>query len=101
HAHPLCRPSLPTRRSSDLGPFYRTRSPIEVIDKVRVPTFIVGGWYDLFQRGEPLLYQHLARNGVPTRLLMGPWYHTSASLDPGRSEEHTSELQSPYDLVCR
>src|SRR6266705_6894959 len=20
---------------------------------------------------------------------------------PGRSEEHTSELQSPYDLVCR
>src|SRR5437867_4361902 len=24
------------------------------------------------------------------------------SLDPGgRSEEHTSELQSPYDLVCR
>ena len=65
------------------GPFYRTRSPIEVIDKVRVPMFIVGGWYDLFQRGEPLLYQHLARNGVPTRLLMGPWYHTSASLDPG------------------
>src|SRR5438094_7705363 len=22
-------------------------------------------------------------------------------LDGGRSEEHTSELQSPYDLVCR
>src|SRR5438094_5632427 len=22
-------------------------------------------------------------------------------LDPSRSEEHTSELQSPYDLVCR
>src|SRR5207248_8347710 len=21
--------------------------------------------------------------------------------EPGRSEEHTSELQSPYDLVCR
>src|SRR5207248_10085517 len=26
-------------------------------------------------------------------LLLGPLYH--------RSEEHTSELQSPYDLVCR
>src|SRR5438094_10032362 len=23
------------------------------------------------------------------------------SFDPCRSEEHTSELQSPYDLVCR
>jgi len=57
------------------GPFYRLRSPIEVIDRVRVPTFVVGGWYDLFQRGEPLLYQRLASNGVPARLLMGPWYH--------------------------
>lgn len=65
------------------GPFYRTRSPLEVIDKVRVPTFVVGGWYDLFQRSEPLLYQHLARNGVPSRLLMGPWYHTSAGLNSG------------------
>ena len=60
------------------GPFYRTRSPIEVIDKVRTPTFILGGWFDLFQRGEPLLYQHLRANHVPTRLLMGPWYHLTA-----------------------
>src|SRR5437867_6736697 len=26
---------------------------------------------------------------------------TSAGTGPRRSEEHTSELQSPYDLVCR
>src|SRR5207248_10057182 len=26
---------------------------------------------------------------------------TAADNKPGRSEEHTSELQSPYDLVCR
>jgi len=65
------------------GPFYRTRSPLEVIDKVRVPTFVVGGWYDLFQRSEPLLYQHLARNHVPARLLMGPWYHTSSAVNSG------------------
>jgi putative CocE/NonD family hydrolase len=60
------------------GPFYRTRSPIEVIDRVKIPTFILGGWFDLFQRGEPLLYQHLRAHGVPTRLLMGPWYHLTA-----------------------
>jgi hypothetical protein len=60
------------------GPFYRVRSPIERISKVRIPTFVVGGWFDLFQRGEPLLYQALARNHVPTRLLMGPWYHITA-----------------------
>jgi putative CocE/NonD family hydrolase len=60
------------------GPFYRVRSPIERISKVRIPTFVVGGWFDLFQRGEPLLYQALVRNHVPTRLLMGPWYHITA-----------------------
>ena len=65
------------------GPFYRTRSPIEVIDKVNVPAFIMGGWFDLFQRGEPMLYQRLRENGVPTRLLMGPWYHLTASSGTG------------------
>src|SRR5439155_3976872 len=56
--------------------FYKTRSPIERITKVHVPTFIVGGWYDRFERGEPLLFQHLQRLSVPVKLLMGPWYHT-------------------------
>jgi putative CocE/NonD family hydrolase len=60
------------------GPFYRTRSPIEVIDDVRVPTFVAGGWFDLFQRGEPMLYERLRRNRVPTRFVMGPWYHIVA-----------------------
>ena len=77
---------LPTLMSSltggDLaydGPFYRLRSPASVLDQVRVPTFVVGGWYDIFQRGEPLVYEQLRRNGVPTRLLMGPWTHVQAA----------------------
>src|SRR5438094_3609362 len=39
-----------------------------------------------------------------TKYFEGPMgYHFSrlASSSPSRSEEHTSELQSPYDLVCR
>jgi putative CocE/NonD family hydrolase len=62
------------------GAFYKTRSPIERISRVHVPTFIVGGWYDLFQRGEPLLLQRLQARGVPVKLLMGPWYHTDPSI---------------------
>src|SRR5574340_348343 len=30
-----------------------------------------------------------------------PWAYTRGILNPPRSEEHTSELQSPKDLVCR
>ena len=61
------------------GPFYRQRSPITVLDKVDVPTFVVGGWHDIFQRGEPLVYERLHQRGVPTRLLMGPWTHVEAA----------------------
>src|SRR5256885_5670535 len=44
-------------------------------------------------------------NGVPTQLTRGRELHGGTSLagDRGRprSEEHTSELQSPCNLVCR
>lgn len=62
------------------GPFYHERDPLEHIDSVKVPTFVTGGWYDFFQRSEPELYRRLRANGVPTRLLMGPWYHLSPFL---------------------
>ncbi|MDN4174043.1 CocE/NonD family hydrolase [Nocardioides sp. SOB77] len=62
------------------GPFYRTRSPLEVIDEVDVPTFLVGGQQDLFQRGTPLLFEALQERGVPTRLVVGPWNHLEGSM---------------------
>lgn len=61
------------------GPFYRERSPINVIDKVRVPTFFIGGERDLFQRGTPMLFERLQKNGVPTRMIWGPWDHLQGS----------------------
>jgi predicted acyl esterase len=65
------------------GPFYRERSPIEVVDRVEVPTFLVSGEYDLFQRGTPLLFESLRARGVPTRLVVGPWDHLQASSGEG------------------
>jgi putative CocE/NonD family hydrolase len=59
------------------GPFWRQRSPIEVVDDISVPTFIVGGLDDIFQRGEPLLYERLADH-TDARLLLGPWTHAAA-----------------------
>jgi putative CocE/NonD family hydrolase len=61
------------------GPFYRERSPINVIDRVRVPTFFIGGEFDLFQRGTPLLFERLRTKGVPTRMILGPWDHLEGS----------------------
>jgi putative CocE/NonD family hydrolase len=91
HVTNLAKFQLPTIASAALGQeigdtdgeydgkFYKDRSPLEIIDKVDVPTFIVGGEYDLFQRGEPMLYNALRSRGVPARLLIGPWTHLDAS----------------------
>ncbi|MCU1379287.1 MAG: peptidase [Acidimicrobiales bacterium] len=57
--------------------YWRQRSPIEVVDRIKAPTFIVGGLDDLFQRGEPMLYERLAKR-VDARLLLGPWTHIAA-----------------------
>jgi hypothetical protein len=61
------------------GPFYRERSPIEVLDDVTVPTFLVGGEYDLFQRGTPLDFEELQSNGAPVKMILGPWDHLQGS----------------------
>ena len=77
-------------------PYWRPRSPRGMLRKVvrnHVPAFMVGGWFDLFQRGEPLDFAGLQNLwagravGKPMRrhqrltrryqLLMGPWYHTT------------------------
>lgn len=65
------------------GPFYQQRSPMSVIDKVRVPTFIVGAQRDLFQRSAPLLREAIAGNGVPAKLLFGPGTHIGAVTGEG------------------
>ncbi|OIJ24048.1 hypothetical protein UG56_024700 [Nocardioides luteus] len=62
------------------GPFYRKRSPLSVVDEIDVPTFLTAGQYDIFQRGTPMLFDRLQRNGVDTKLLIGPWTHTEGSM---------------------
>jgi uncharacterized protein len=58
------------------GPFYRLRSPVVRASQITVPVVIQGGWWDLFQRGEPLLWETLtsSRDRV---LIMSPHYHVT------------------------
>ncbi|WP_051551382.1 CocE/NonD family hydrolase [Nocardioides sp. URHA0020] len=78
------------------GTFYRDRSPSRVIGRVNVPTFLIGGEYDLFQRGTPLLFEDLQRRGVPTKMIIGPWDHLEGSSGAGVGQAghgSLSELQ--------
>jgi putative CocE/NonD family hydrolase len=75
------------------GPGWKTTSPLEVVDRIRVPAFVVGGEHDIFQRGEPLIYERLKRR-VPTRLLIGPWTHTEGSSGAGLPADGVPSLDS-------
>jgi putative CocE/NonD family hydrolase len=61
------------------NPYYQNVGPLTRIEDVHVPTFIVGGEYDLFQRSEPLLYRGLQLPVTQKKLLYGPWYHGNPS----------------------
>jgi hypothetical protein len=75
------------------GPFWKTRSPLELVDRIRVPAFVVGGHHDLFQRGAPLIYERLKRR-VPARLLMGPWNHVQGATGAGLPQDGVPALNS-------
>lgn len=83
------------------GAFWQARRPADQLADVvanGVPAFLVGGWYDLFQRGALMNYAGLQNAwagrpvGAPMaagqqvtdryQLLMGPWYHDPRQ-DPG------------------
>jgi putative CocE/NonD family hydrolase len=78
------------------GPYWQERSPVYDLQRIAndgIPTYLVGGLWDLFQRGEPLNYAGLQdaadgrsvfspmtrRQRVSGRyqLAIGPWYHVT------------------------
>jgi hypothetical protein len=57
------------------GPFYRLRSPITRIASLRIPVMWQGGWWDIFQRGEPVLYEKMTAS--PDKVwFQTPNYHS-------------------------
>src|SRR5207248_10073765 len=99
--HNRALPSFPTRRSSDLTPSASERQTRAEVHARRAADAVRNGDVRAHERrGHP----HASADSVLDRLIAEPLafvVHRSGideSAD-ARSEEHTSELQSPYDLV--
>ncbi|MGH2875689.1 MAG: CocE/NonD family hydrolase, partial [Solirubrobacteraceae bacterium] len=79
--------------------YWGARNPVRYIQTIvadHIPAFLVGGWYDLFQRGELLNYSGFQNaydgravlapmtSGQPVtgryQLIQGPWYHVTAGM---------------------
>jgi putative CocE/NonD family hydrolase len=68
-------------------PFWEPLRCGAALERITVPTLLVGGWHDLFLHQTLAQYQVLNGRGVPVRLLVGPWTH----LDTARSGLVTKE----------
>src|SRR5271163_3732091 len=66
--------------------------------KITIPTFIIGGWRDIFPEGMPALYPHLRG---PKKLLMGPWMHGLPDGSPYDAIEFLPEMKRWFDHHVR
>src|SRR5207244_13313806 len=94
-------PSFPTRRSSDLARRLATAARRGAGDSGLV---LVG--YADWRRADSLAPERLvavAATAAGAGVLLDTAFKDAPlfALEPPRSEEHTSELQSPDHLVCR
>jgi putative CocE/NonD family hydrolase len=55
--------------------FWKYLSTREKLEKVRVPVFSVGGWYDNFVESDLDAFRLMRNNGRMHRILIGPWPH--------------------------
>ncbi len=64
-------------------PFWEPMQCAAALQRITVPTLLVGGWHDLFIEQTLEQYQVLARREVPVRLLVGPWTHLETASKGG------------------
>ena len=55
--------------------FWKNLSVREKIERVRVPVFSVGGWYDNYVESDLEAYRALHKRSGLNRVLVGPWPH--------------------------
>jgi putative CocE/NonD family hydrolase len=54
------------------GPFWDRTALKNRYESIRVPTFVIGGWYDGYRDSLPRMLEHLH---APIKAMIGPWSH--------------------------
>src|SRR5207248_10836441 len=85
-----------------------TLFPYTTLFRSRLPLLRLARADAALLRTRARVERRCVRGGAGLRRLVDPWLpgdpgvgHDPRARPEHRSEEHTSELQSPYDLVCR
>ncbi|TSE00761.1 CocE/NonD family hydrolase [Skermania sp. ID1734] len=52
--------------------------------KIRIPTFVIGGWHDIFTNSEPTIYNEIPLPTTEKKLIMGDTYHLNGGSGFGK-----------------
>jgi uncharacterized protein len=76
--------------------FWRSLSVKEHLDKVKVPVFAVGGWYDNYVESDLQAFSALHQKSGLNRVLVGPWAHNMSYQFPEADfgPEHAAPIRS-------
>jgi uncharacterized protein len=81
------------------GPYWRNGSVRDVVDRIRCPAFLIGGWRDGYPNPPLRLFEAL---DVPKKLLIGPWNHAVPDVAvPGPRIDYLAEVVRWLDHWCR
>jgi uncharacterized protein len=77
------------------GPYWRRGSLRPDYDRLTIPAFLIGGWYDGYRDSIPRM---LAAAPAPVRVLLGPWNHSYPhSAVPGPAIEWRADAVRWWD----
>jgi putative CocE/NonD family hydrolase len=60
------------KRQQRDGPFWERTTLKANYDALRIPTFVIGGWYDGYRDSVPRMLEHVK---APMKAIVGPWSH--------------------------
>ena len=63
---------LTYKRQQRDGPFWDRTALRTRYESIRVPTFVIGGWYDGYRDSVPRMLEHVQ---APMKAIVGPWSH--------------------------
>jgi predicted acyl esterase len=76
------------KRQQRDGPFWNRVSLDSDYSSIRIPTFVIGGWYDGYRDSVPRMLEKL---DAPVKGMLGPWAHTWPNVpypEPGMEWRH-------------
>jgi predicted acyl esterase len=90
-----------TREQRD-GAYWRHGSVRPGYERIACPTMIIAGWADGYRNNSFRMVERLRAQGVPHRLLAGPWAHAALESSlPGPRIDSMPELVSWWDRWLR